>query len=276
MQRFKAKDTTTMKNILSLLFTLFVLSTYGQTKNDTIWYAANWQRTTYSKVKAIYGIKDYDETGRGMATYYYKNGTLHSHQNEFKDLKDGLCIWYYNNGKKSTEAYYKNDTVHGELKKYTEEEQLKYIHLYDMGKIVKKTDYNLKTGQPILRDQPITTEEAIMEFPEIEAQFSGGTAAMQEWIATNVQYPQEAITMNEQGRVYLSFIIEPNGEITNIVVERGVSESLDEEAIRLIKSMPNWIPAEVKGKKVRAKCRLPINFTLTGDEEDKKNEKKGN
>ncbi len=256
-----------MKTILTLIFTLYVLSTFSQTKNDTVWYAANWQRTTYSKVKAFYGIKEYDETGRGMATYYYKNGTLHSHQNEFNDMKDGLCIWYYTDGKKSTEAYYKNDTLHGELKKYTELEQLKYIHLYDMGEIVKKTDYNLKTGQPILREQPVPVEpevtEEIIDFPDFEAQFSGGAEGMQQWIATNVQYPQEAITMNEQGRVYLSFIVEANGEITNIEVERGVSESLDAEAVRLLQTMPNWIPGEAKGKKVRTRCRLPINFTLT-------------
>ncbi len=138
-----------MKNVVALLFVLLELTTYSQTKNDTIWYAANWQRTTYSKVKAFYGIKDYDETGRGMATYYYKNGTLHSRQNEFNDLKDGLCIWYYSDGKKSTEAYYKNDTLHGELKKYTELEQLKYMHEYEMGEILNKTDYNLKTGNPL-------------------------------------------------------------------------------------------------------------------------------
>lgn len=258
---------TKIKLIYLITFWTFNLTAYSQTKNDTIWYTSGWQRTTYSKVKTIYGIKDYDETGCGMATYYYKNGTLHSHQNECEDLKHGLCIWYHVDGKKSTEAYYINDTLHGEFRNYDEEEQLNYVSHYKMGKRVERIEYDTETGQPI------AIGEGIVDFPEIETEYDGGPEAMQRWIAENVNYPQDAIEMNEQGKVYLSFVIEPNGEISNIVVERSVSEALDNEAIRLIKSMPPWIPGEVKGKKVRVRVRLPINFTLTSDEDDKK--KKG-
>jgi len=102
----------------------------------------------------------------------------------------------------------------------------------------------------------------IIEFPDVEATFLGGAAAMQKWIAENVQYPQTAIEMNEQGKVYLSFVVEPDGSITNITIERGVSGDLDKEAKRLVRKMPKWAPGEAKGKKARTRCRLPINFTL--------------
>ncbi len=121
-----------------------------------------------------------------------------------------------------------------------------------------------------MREQPIVLTESIIDFPDVEAAFNNGPEAMQQWIAMNVQYPTEAIEMNEQGRVYLSFIVEPDGSITNINVERGVSESLDEEAIRLIETMPKWIPGEANGKRVRTRCRLPINFTLNNGKGDKK------
>ena len=85
---------------------------------------------------------------------------------------------------------------------------------------------------------------------------------MQKWIAENVQYPQTAIEMNEQGKVYLSFVVEPDGSISNIAIERGVSGDLDKEAKRLVRKMPKWSPGEAKGKKARTRCRLPINFTL--------------
>lgn len=102
----------------------------------------------------------------------------------------------------------------------------------------------------------------IIEFPDVEASFVGGTVEMQKWIMNNVHYPQTAIELNEQGRVYLSFVVEKDGTITNINIERGVSEDLNKEAKRLLRNMPKWIAGEAAGKKARTRCRLPINFTL--------------
>ncbi len=108
----------------------------------------------------------------------------------------------------------------------------------------------------------VEVEEEIIDFPDVEATFPGGAAAMQRWIADNVKYPQTAIEMNEQGRVYLSFVVEPNGSITNISIERGVSSDLDSEAKRLLRKMPKWKAGEARGRKARTRCRLPINFQL--------------
>ncbi len=105
-------------------------------------------------------------------------------------------------------------------------------------------------------------EEEVIEFPDVEATFPGGPAEMMKWISRNIQYPQTSIEMNEQGRVFLSFVVEADGSITNVAVERGVSPDLDKEAKRVVRSMPNWSPGEAKGKKARTRCRLPINFQL--------------
>ncbi len=110
-------------------------------------------------------------------------------------------------------------------------------------------------------DQPKPTAE-IIDFPDVEAGFPGGAAAMQKWIAENIEYPQTSIEMNEQGRVYLSFVVEPDGSISNIEVKRGVSNDLDREAKRVLRKMPKWTAGEAGGKKVRTRCSLPINFTL--------------
>jgi len=108
----------------------------------------------------------------------------------------------------------------------------------------------------------VEIKEEVIDFPDVEAQFPGGAAELQKWIAQNVQYPQTSIEMNEQGKVYLSFVVEPDGSVSNIVVERGVSADLDREAKRLARSMPKWTAGEAGGKKARTRCRLPINFTL--------------
>ena len=105
-------------------------------------------------------------------------------------------------------------------------------------------------------------EEEIIEFPDVEAEFIGGAQALMKYIQTNIQYPPTSIDMNEQGKVYLSFVVEPDGSISNVVVERGVSPDLDKEAKRVVRSMPNWKPGESKAKKSRTRCRLPINFQL--------------
>ena len=116
---------------------------------------------------------------------------------------------------------------------------------------------DIKTGDSIT-----TIDTQIIDFPDVEASFLGGTVEMQKWIMNNVHYPQTAIELNEQGRVYLSFVVEKDGTISNINVERGVSDDLNREAKRLLRNMPKWIAGEAAGKKARTRCRLPINFTL--------------
>jgi protein TonB len=108
----------------------------------------------------------------------------------------------------------------------------------------------------------VVEEEEVIDFPEVEAEFIGGPQALMKYITSNIQYPPTSIEMNEQGKVYLSFVVEPDGSITNVVVERGVSPDLDREAKRVIRSMPKWKPGEAKAKKSRTRCRLPINFQL--------------
>ena len=107
-------------------------------------------------------------------------------------------------------------------------------------------------------------EAEIIDFPDVEAGFPGGPAEMQRWINNNVEYPQTSIEMGDQGRVYLSFVVEVDGSVSNIKIERGVTDELDREAKRVIRNMPKWSPGEAGGKKVRTRCRLPISFTLEG------------
>ena len=123
--------------------------------------------------------------------------------------------------------------------------------------------------------------EPIVEFPDQEATFPChtfynydtlgnvtstyercGPSGMMTFISQNVVYPQTAIEMNQQGRVFLSFVVEKDGSISNVRVERGISRDLDREAKRVIQKMPKWIPAEVARKTVRCRARLPINFQL--------------
>jgi TonB family protein len=95
--------------------------------------------------------------------------------------------------------------------------------------------------------------------PEKMPAFQGDLNA---WLMKNILYPQIARNMNVQENIVVSFIIETDGSITGVNIEKGNDASLRREAIRLVKSMPNWIPGEQDGRKVRTKYMLPINFKL--------------
>jgi TonB family protein len=85
---------------------------------------------------------------------------------------------------------------------------------------------------------------------------------IQNFINSNVNYPEYSIENEEQGKVLIKFIIETDGSITHISIDKGVSMHLDREAIRLIRSLSNWSAAECNGKKIRTRVTLPIAFTL--------------
>jgi periplasmic protein TonB len=115
---------------------------------------------------------------------------------------------------------------------------------------------------PTVEVSVVEVTPPIVDFPDIEAVFPGGAVEMMKWINDNISYPKTSIEMNEQGRVFLQFVVEKDGSITNVKVDRGVSIDLDREAKRVIKNMPKWVPGEIGGRSIRARCRLPINFQL--------------
>ena len=100
----------------------------------------------------------------------------------------------------------------------------------------------------------------IVEFPEVDAQFPGGSAAVRKYLHENIKYPTIALENGDQGKVFLSFVVNTDGSLEQIKVIRGVSKEIDHESIRFVKSMPNWIPAEIAGEKVRSRQRFSISF----------------
>jgi TonB family protein len=94
------------------------------------------------------------------------------------------------------------------------------------------------------------------------AEFCGGDVSMREFIKENLIYPKEASKKGEQGTVYVEFTVKIDGSLTDVKIKKGVSEYLNNEAIRLIKSMPNWIAAEKSGKLYESSFVLPILFKI--------------
>lgn len=92
--------------------------------------------------------------------------------------------------------------------------------------------------------------------------FPGGTNAFNTFIVSNLKYPVVAQENGIQGRVVVKFIVEKDGSISNVEVDRSVYPSLDNEAMRVIKNMPKWIPGQINGKAVKVECSYPFVFRL--------------
>jgi len=111
---------------------------------------------------------------------------------------------------------------------------------------------------------PVSEEKVdIFEIVEQEAEYPGGSKKMGEFLQSNLHYPDFALDMGLGGRCYVRFVISKTGEVSNVTVKRGVAfcEECDAEAIRVVKSMPNWIPGMNDGKPVNMWYNLPIKFT---------------
>ena len=120
----------------------------------------------------------------------------------------------------------------------------------------------------VVKDEGISSENGkvfegeIFKVVEEMPQFPGGAAKMMEFIQKNIQYPMTARENDIQGRVFVTFVIEPDGSITNVTVMRGIGGGCDEEAIRIVQSMPNWKSGKQRGVAVRCSFTVPIIFKL--------------
>lgn len=92
--------------------------------------------------------------------------------------------------------------------------------------------------------------------------FPGGEAAMYKFIGKNIEYPRMAKESGISGRVFVTFVVERDGKVTDVQVLRGIGGGCDEEAVRVIQAMPRWSPGKQRGKPVRVQYRMPIKFTL--------------
>lgn len=97
---------------------------------------------------------------------------------------------------------------------------------------------------------------------EDKPEFPGGEAALLKWIAQNTKYPEIAKENGIQGRVFVGFVIDKAGKVTEVKVLRGVDPYLDKEAVRVVGQMPSWSPGKQRGKPVKVSYQVPINFKL--------------
>jgi protein TonB len=97
---------------------------------------------------------------------------------------------------------------------------------------------------------------------EVMPEFPGGSSALMEFLVKNVQYPKQAVKDSITGKVFVQFIINETGKVTNPKVLKSVNPLLDAEAIRVVGTLPDWTPGKNKGVTVKVAFTLPIAFAL--------------
>lgn len=115
---------------------------------------------------------------------------------------------------------------------------------------------------PMEIEEEEVVEEQIFMVVESMPSFPGGEQQLNKYLYESIKYPQMAKESGIQGRVFVTFVVEKNGEVTDVRVLRGIGGGCDEEAIRVVENMPKWTPGKQRGKPVRVQFNLPIKFTL--------------
>lgn len=119
-----------------------------------------------------------------------------------------------------------------------------------------------KKGTIKVSKKEIEEEYVIGAHPETFPQFPGGEIALYKFINENIHYTDSAKVNNIQGKVYVQFTIDTNGNIKNAFIPRGLGYGLDENALNTINKMPKWIPGTIRNKKVEMKYTIPIRYYM--------------
>jgi protein TonB len=100
-------------------------------------------------------------------------------------------------------------------------------------------------------------------------EYPGGETALMNDLIGEIKYPEEAKKNGVQGKVFVSFVVDEQGKVTNAKIERGVEASLDKESLRVVNGLKTWKPGKEKGKAVKVAFTIPINYALDGKSDKK-------
>lgn len=130
-------------------------------------------------------------------------------------------------------------------------------------------DMNDNANTQVVEFTPVETTEEVVEkeeeifvFVEEQPSFPGGDEELYKFLAENIQYPALARENNVEGKVFVQFVVEKNGSITQVKLVKDIGSGCGQEAMRVVKSMPKWKPGKQRGTAVRSQFTLPIRFKL--------------
>lgn len=286
--------------ILCFIFFGFIVANdlFGQNTSDLNYFYTKEWKVTYDTTQAYYSrilSRKVDGYYVIMDSYYktnthYMTGVGKFYNEEF--LHEGLTTWYHENGKIRKTANYENGKLLGEVKEYYENGTMLRLERYDADAyyicqywdengntlLVNGTGYfkekNEQSNYPeihvdvvdsLIRGSYTFRQEkgdTLFFVTEKKAEYDGGIVLFYQYIGNKIKYPVNALRMGVEGKVYIQFVVDKDGSLTEVEVTKGIGMGCDEEALRVVKDSKIWIPAEYKNKRVKSLYTLPIVFKL--------------
>ncbi|AWA30584.1 hypothetical protein HYN48_11050 [Flavobacterium magnum] len=233
-----------LKKILSLAMLLSVLCASAQ---ERVYKDRNNKATTADLAES-YEISTFnnDKTLQTIRTFRMDNSLISESSLAIREdgvMPQGKATLYNPDGSVAWFANYANGNLDGESKTFWPGGALKRDETYSAGKMLSGTCYDVN-GEEI----PYFPREKRPEYP-------GGMTEAYKFIANNFQ-----VRGTKSGTIYLTFVVEKDGSVADIEIKKGVGKRLDQEAVRVLKSMPKWIPGTQEGVAVRTSFALPIKI----------------
>ena len=116
--------------------------------------------------------------------------------------------------------------------------------------------------EELVFEEPEEEVEEIFTIVEDQPEFPGGIGAFYKYVATNLRYPAQARRMGIAGKVFVQFVVEKDGRLTDVQILKGIGAGCDEDALRVIKKSKAWKPGRQRGRPVKVRIIIPINFRL--------------
>lgn len=237
----------------------------------------------------------------GPCARYYESGKKQNFGFYKDNVKFGDFFEYYSNGKLYRALKYPDSTAVDNIKDdfliianydslgtvqvedgegYYKGFDENFNYISDAGKVVRgkregtwTIDFKNRniTSTEIYKNGELISGESITGNGEIikyrgsrftSPQFKGGVKAFGGYLSNNIRYPENERQKNIEGRVILTFVIEKDGSLSDIKVLRSVSPGLDNEALRVLKKSPKWLPGTMMGRPIRVTYNVPVNFAL--------------
>lgn len=128
--------------------------------------------------------------------------------------------------------------------------------------IITENTEKVEVKEIVIEEKEEVVAEEIFDVVEENPEYQGGLQEMYKFLGENMKYPPMARESGVQGKVYVQFVVEKDGKVNDVTVLRGIGSGCDEEAVRVVKMMPNWKPGKQRGKPVRVRYKLPVTFRL--------------
>lgn len=248
-----------MKELIAIFVSMcsFVMGLHAQ---DTVYLDADLKKVDKDAGPVYYRVSQKMKGDEGVTvrnTYFSSGQQRKYEQYRTTSGPDNAVIQFgeekkwYRSGQLQWSANYEDNKLHGQVTSYWENGQMRRRDVYANGELVSGKTWD-ENGLQVAH-YPFATS----------ASFPGGPAAYVKYMNNNLQYPETAQKQGIEGRVLLQFVVEADGTISEIKVLRSAHKLLESEALRLIKKMPDWIPATSERENVRSHFQMPIVFKLS-------------